>query len=47
MTIEELQEYAITLGVGIMCENENQELVTAILEGIVTTEIQIVNFTGF
>ena len=47
MTIDELQQYAITLGVGIGCENENPDLVTAIFAGIVTSTVDIVNFTGF
>jgi len=42
MTITELLEYATSIGKG-----ENYDLVTAIFAGIVTSEIQIVNFTGF
>ena len=47
MTIEELLEYAITIGVGIGPESKYPDLATAIELGTVTTKIQIVNFTGF
>ena len=47
MTIEELQQYATSIGVGIGCEHANQDLITAIFAGIVTSTVDIVNFTGF
>ncbi len=47
MTISELLQYATSLGIGIGCENENPDVVTAILDGIITDELQIADFCGF
>ena len=47
MTIDELQEYAISLGVGIGCENENRDLINAIFAGWVQDPVGIVNFKDF
>ncbi len=47
MTIDELQQYAISLGVGIGCEHADQDLINAIFAGLVTSKIQVSTFTGF
>ena len=47
MTIDELQEYAISLVVGIGSEHENPDLVIAIFAGWVQDPVGIVNFKDF
>ena len=47
MTIIELLEYATSIGVVIGPESKDQDLITAIVEGIVTDKPGVVNFTGF
>jgi hypothetical protein len=42
MTINELLEYAQLIG-----RDEDMDLVTAIFNKLVTTKVQVVNFTGF
>jgi hypothetical protein len=47
MTINELHEYAISLGIGIGCAKENKDLVHAIAFGVITTKDQIHTFRAF
>ncbi len=47
MTINELHEYAISLGIGIGCAGENKDLVHAIAFGYITTKAQIHSFKAF